>query len=225
MSDKSKHFPIIAKVIDEYLLENDSIHRDTIITKLLEIPELLKSSLESSKDKKRHNTPEKIIGNMVDWFSADITSQSIISLPWVNKYTRKKITHKGRKIWEYSFSEESFFDEIRDENISKLTEGSVKQITVNVYERNPKARAECIARYGLICFCCGFDFLKTYGEIGRDFIHVHHLKLISEIKQEYRVNPIDDLRPVCPNCHAMIHRKNPPFTIEEIINMIKGFQP
>jgi predicted HNH restriction endonuclease len=220
MSTFDKYFPIISKIIDEELLKNDSIHRDAIILKLLELPEIIELSSDSLVTNKKHNTPEKAIGNMVDWFSAEITKQSKVSLPWVNKYARRKIRHNGRNIWEYSFSEESFANEITDENISQLSEGSIKQVKVNAYERNPKARTECIAHYGLACSCCGFDFFKIYGEIGQDFIHVHHLTLISEIKKEYHVNPIDDLRPVCPNCHAMIHRKKPPFTIAEIKIMI-----
>ncbi|MEG4267597.1 HNH endonuclease, partial [Microcoleus sp. Pol12A4] len=52
------------------------------------------------------------------------------------------------------------------------------------------------------------------------FIHVHHIIPLSEINQEYEVNPIQDLRPLCPNCHAMIHRKYPPFTIEEIKDLL-----
>ena len=220
MNTFDKYFPIIGKVIDDELLKNDSIHQDAIILKVLEIPEIKEPSLKLIKTNKRHNTLEKVVGNMVDWFSAGITKKSTLSRLWVNKYTRRKITHNGRKIWEYSFSEELFANEITSEDISKLTEGSTKKITVNAYERNPKARVECIPHYGLDCHCCGFNFLKTYGEIGQDFIHVHHLKLISEVKQEYHVNPIDDLRPVCPNCHAMIHRRKPPFTIEEIKIMI-----
>ena len=39
---------------------------------------------------------------------------------------------------------------------------------------------------------------------------------ISDIGKEYEVDPIKDLIPVCPNCHAMIHSKRPAFTIEEI---------
>lgn len=48
------------------------------------------------------------------------------------------------------------------------------------------------------------------------FIHVHHINQISDIGKEYEVDPIKDLIPVCPNCHAMIHSKRPAFTIEEI---------
>ena len=37
------------------------------------------------------------------------------------------------------------------------------------------------------------------------FIHVHHLRPLSEIRGEYMVDPVADLCPVCPNCHAVIH--------------------
>ncbi len=62
--------------------------------------------------------------------------------------------------------------------------------------------------------------MKFYGQIGEGFIHVHHLKPLSEIGQEYEVDPIEDLRPVCPNCHAMLHRKKPPYTIEQLKDLI-----
>jgi len=43
---------------------------------------------------------------------------------------------------------------------------------------------------------------------------------LSKIKKEHSPDPIKDLIPVCPNCHAMLHRKNPPFTPEEIKDMM-----
>lgn len=95
-------------------------------------------------------------------------------------------------------------------------EGAIKQITVNARERDPKAREACIEKYGLHCQVCNFDFGKFYGEIGRGFIHVHHLKPVSETIKEYKIDPERDLRPVCPNCHAMLHRSNPPYTVEEL---------
>ncbi len=102
-----------------------------------------------------------------------------------------------------------------------LAEGAKKQVIVNAYERNPKARRECIKHYGTKCFLCGFDFEQVYGEIGKGFIHVHHIKPLAEINEEYEVNPIQDLRPVCPNCHAMIHKRKPAYSIEEIESLIK----
>lgn len=221
MSAFDKYFPIIGRTIDAELLIKDSINRDEIILKMLEIAEIKKRLPGLIKNNKKHNTPEKAIGNMVDWFSAEITKKSKASLPWVNKYIRKKILYNGRRIWEYRFSDKMLENEIDERDVEELTEGSVKVVKINAYERNPKAREQCITHYGLTCSCCGFNFFKTYGEIGRDFIHVHHLVPISEIKKSYALDPVEDLRPVCANCHAIIHRKNPPFTIEEIKTMIE----
>lgn len=95
-------------------------------------------------------------------------------------------------------------------------EGSVTRVLVNVYERNAAARKICIDRWGCRCQICGFDFERFYGELGRGFIHVHHLKPLSEIGESYELNPIADLRPVCPNCHAMLHRTNPPVAIDTL---------
>lgn len=102
------------------------------------------------------------------------------------------------------------------EGLGPYWEGAVRQVTVNAYERNPEARLRCIKHYGALCYICGFDCAAIYGPIGEGLIHVHHLKPFSEIEEEYEVDPIADLRPVCPNCHAVIHRRNPPFSIEEI---------
>ncbi|WP_245710679.1 HNH endonuclease [Allopseudospirillum japonicum] len=221
MSTFNKYFPIIARTIDSELLRKDSINRDEIIIKMLEVAEVKKRLPDLIRNNKKHNTPEKAVGNLVDWFSAEITKKSKASLPWVNKYVREKTLYSGRRIWEYRFSDKILENEIDERDVEKLTEGSVKIVNVNAYERNPKAREKCIAYYGLTCSCCGFDFFKKYGEIGQDFIYVHHLVPISEMKKSYILDPVEDLRPVCANCHAIIHRKSPPFTIEEIKIMIE----
>ncbi len=98
----------------------------------------------------------------------------------------------------------------------KYMEGQKKTILVNAYERNNEARKECISHYGVSCQVCTLNFGKLYGELGEGFIHVHHLKLISTIGEQYKVDAINDLKPVCPNCHAMLHRKSPPLTITEL---------
>jgi len=113
-------------------------------------------------------------------------------------------------------------EEIPDDAV--LLEGSKRRITVNAYERNPKARQACINHYGTTCVICGFDFLKVYGEVGRGFIHVHHLKPLADIDREYEVDPINDLRPVCPNCHAIIHKNDPPFEIEHVKRFLQDAQ-
>ena len=99
-------------------------------------------------------------------------------------------------------------------------EGARKQILVNTYERDRTARDKCLQHYGKRCTVCEKDMSEIYGPEAEGLIHVHHLKPLSEVKEDYRVNPIADLRPVCPNCHAVIHRRRkPPYKIEEV----KGF--
>ncbi len=114
---------------------------------------------------------------------------------------------------------EIYPDEIND-NEQTIVEGAKKPIIVNAYERSSKARQKCIEFYGIKCFICNFDFEKVYGSIGKGFIHVHHLKPLSEIDEEYEINPIEDLRPVCPNCHAMLHKSVPAYSINDIKNII-----
>ena len=101
-----------------------------------------------------------------------------------------------------------------------LEEGATKNVTVNAYERNPAARAQCLDAHGVACVVCGFNFGKRYGFIAEGYIHVHHLRPLSEIKASYVVDPKEDLRPVCPNCHAVIHRRKPPFTLEKVRAML-----
>ncbi|MCX7418510.1 MAG: HNH endonuclease [Planctomycetia bacterium] len=63
---------------------------------------------------------------------------------------------------------------------------------------------------------CAFDFALVYGAVGEGLIHVHHLRELSEIGEEYEVDPIRDLRPVCPNCHFVIHQRRLCFSIDEV---------
>lgn len=112
----------------------------------------------------------------------------------------------------------SLTDEGASDNIfaREYTEGEAHEVVLTQYERNRDARNKCIEAKGCRCIVCGFDFEATYGEIGKGFIHVHHLVPISSIGETYRLNPLTDLIPVCPNCHNMLHRKEPPYTPEEL---------
>jgi predicted HNH restriction endonuclease len=108
---------------------------------------------------------------------------------------------------------------------STYSEGSVQRILVNRYERDVNARADCIDRYGTTCHICGFDFAEMYGEVMAGFIHIHHLKPLAKVGIGYRVDPTTDLRPVCPNCHAVLHRREPPYSIEEVKEFIRLQKP
>lgn len=74
--------------------------------------------------------------------------------------------------------------------------------------------------YGATCVVCGFNFAAIYGEIGNGFIHVHHLKDLATVGGEYEVDPIQDLRPVCPNCHAMLHVETPAMSVERLSEIV-----
>lgn len=137
-------------------------------------------------------------------------------------------SEKGRTYWSIGTratspdvilraGESGFPDETQ-----KHIEGATKQVYVNAYERNPKARAACIEQYGVTCVVCRFNFQAKYGPIGEGFIHIHHLKPIAKQSGEHVVNPATDLRPVCPNCHAMLHASDPPFTIEELLEIVSA---
>lgn len=96
-----------------------------------------------------------------------------------------------------------------DEAVGALFEGAVTRVAVNRFERNAHARAACIAHHGAVCAVCGFDFAKVYGDIGDGVITVHHLRELSTIGEEYEVDPVKDLLPVCDNCHRMLHTTRP----------------
>ena len=106
------------------------------------------------------------------------------------------------------------------QELDQYTEGSTKTISVNAYERNVEARDKCVEHHGYKCAACDFDFERTYGAIGKSYIHVHHIVPLSEIKQEYKLNPITDLVPVCPNCHAMIHRSTHVLSIDQLKELL-----
>lgn len=95
-------------------------------------------------------------------------------------------------------------------------EGAVARVQVNRYERDPDARAACLAKHGRQCKVCDLRFDERYGDIGKDFMHVHHVKPLGTMRREYRLNPETDLVPVCPNCHAMLHTSEPPLSVDEL---------
>ena len=118
-------------------------------------------------------------------------------------------------------------EEIDENEVGTLVEGAKKQVVVNRYERDPKARIACINYYRkknngrLKCEICGFDFGKIYGEEFIEKINIHHLVEISSIGSEYEINPTEDLIPICPNYHLIAHSKKPAYTPDEIREMIR----
>ncbi len=70
--------------------------------------------------------------------------------------------------------------------------------------------------YGAVCTVCSVNLAQVYGPVADGTIEVHHLRELSQVGREYKVDPKDDLRPVCPNCHAVLHKRKPAYTIDEV---------
>lgn len=100
----------------------------------------------------------------------------------------------------------------------QYTEGGLKEVVLSIHERNPVARKKCIEYYGTRCFVCKMQFAERYGPLFADLIHVHHRTPLQFQNEEYTVDPILDLIPVCPNCHMILHsKKDGVYTPEEVI--------
>jgi 5-methylcytosine-specific restriction protein A len=103
----------------------------------------------------------------------------------------------------------------------EYTEGSTKTVTIDAYERDRNARRACVAHWGYRCAVCSVLLSDRYGKIAKNYIHVHHLKPLAEAGGPRQVDPVADLRPVCPNCHAVIHLAKTPLTIEAAKELLR----
>ena len=109
-----------------------------------------------------------------------------------------------------------------DESDNWSEEGALSRISVNRYERSRRNRNLCLALHGHTCKVCDFDFERSYGAIGKNYVEVHHITPVSKMGGSYKVNPHLDLIPLCANCHRMIHKKNPPFHPEELVKIVRN---
>jgi len=108
-----------------------------------------------------------------------------------------------------------------DYHVDGYEEGRKINVHMDKHERNPINRQICLAAKGYTCAVCGFNFSETYGEIGLDTIEVHHMIPVASMGEGYIVRPIEEMVPVCSNCHTIIHKKNPPFSVEEVKEFIQ----
>lgn len=100
--------------------------------------------------------------------------------------------------------------------VSLFQEGRIRTAISNIYERSAEARKACVEIHGLACAACGFDFERAYGSVAMGLIHVHHLNQLAGNPNIRHVDPENDLRPVCPNCHMFIHSRSPMYSIQEV---------
>lgn len=195
------------------------------ISELLGIKHYGEINLQISRFSKRIiekikiNPPIREDGSISYWHIPFLGYEKKGMFPWI---LRPELAEAMEKMFLSEKNEIYYLDEIiENEKEIIINEGSVKQVFINRYERNKIARNKCLKYYGYKCIICGFDFEKNYGPIGKNKIHVHHKTPLSEIKENYQVDPINDLSPVCPNCHLIIHSKKDAFSIEEMKEIIK----
>jgi 5-methylcytosine-specific restriction protein A len=100
-------------------------------------------------------------------------------------------------------------------------EGRKSSVTVNKYERSRVNRAIALEIHGFICRGCDLRMADLYGPIGEGVIHVHHLEPVSSMDTPRILNPAIDLIPLCPNCHAIVHRRNPPLDVLELKDILQ----
>ena len=145
----------------------------------------------------------------------DLTLEAIVlDDRFSSLFTADELQLARERLGEFAKQANLYPEEL--ESRREYVEGARRQICVNAYERDPRARQDCLKHYGYACTVCGFSFEQVYGDLGRDFIHVHHLKPLALCDPEYTLSPVDDLRPVCPNCHGMLHHSGRVLTIEEL---------
>jgi hypothetical protein len=67
---------------------------------------------------------------------------------------------------------------------------------------------------------CDIAFEERYGEIGKGFMHLHHKRPLAALGRRYRLNAVKDLVPICPNCHAMLDKREPPYDVGLVVQKV-----
>ena len=175
------------------------------------------------RKKLKNQSVQKGFRALIEAGRLDLSLESLVLQPrFRNLFTKEELAEAQRRldmVPEYAkripvAPDENHPDDLQDEK--GYVEGAKKRITVNAYERDSKARKACLKRHGYRCAVCNMNFQEVYGEVGKQFIHVHHKKPLAGRRTGYTVKPTIDLIPVCPNCHAMLHTSNPPLGIAEL---------
>ncbi len=104
-------------------------------------------------------------------------------------------------------------------------EGNCVQTLVTRFERKKINREACIQLKGYKCIVCGFDFSSSYGPLGVGYIEIHHTTPVSQVGPNYRIDVVTDLEPLCANCHAMVHREDPPVPIDRMKALVASRGP
>lgn len=101
-------------------------------------------------------------------------------------------------------------DEVAENGATAL-EGRLLARWTLARERDPKLRRRKIDRVRRIgqplqCEVCDFHFGRFYGDLGEDYIEVHHVLPLHVSGP--RETKLEDLALLCSNCHRMCHRNH-----------------
>ncbi len=127
-------------------------------------------------------------------------------------------------------SEEKRKIEVFDETVM-IQEGVKKLVETKIYERSSKLRKIAIEHFtkngDILCDACKFSYNKFYGEIGKGYIEIHHIKPVFKYEDEELDKTIEialtNVVPVCSNCHRMIHRNwKEPLKVDYLIEQINN---
>jgi 5-methylcytosine-specific restriction protein A len=139
------------------------------------------------------------------------------------------VDHKGRHPTRFTLRRASNFERVVASDLEALRveedylEGTKTQRLVNYYERDKNLRAAAVEHHGVSCKVCSFNFEEVYGERGKDYIEVHHLRPVSTLDGKTKVDPKSDMTVLCSNCHRMIHRKKDDvLTLEGLTSFIQN---
>lgn len=135
----------------------------------------------------------------------------------VNKVANSLKEVYAKELCEHIFS----IKNLNEEMAYKELEKELLNMRTKKYERDINAREECLSKHGSYCLCCGTNLENIYGKDSNESLEVHYIKENLDMEGGHILNPYEDLRPVCPNCHSIIHSKIPTYTIEEVREKIR----
>lgn len=204
------------------------------------LPKALMKAFSTSTDGRISET--KYVRNLQEkhCFSKEVDPTGSNFTKWLHKESLEKVLETVPREYESDFyrgyhwncevvkrlrsisSYDINLTEESNQEVKSHTEGRKTVYYTTKYERSAKNREDAIRIHGTKCMICGFDFEKQYGELGKGYIEVYHIRPLSEVDEEIVVNPETDLICVCSNCHRMLHRfRNYIISVEELRQIVK----
>ena len=100
-------------------------------------------------------------------------------------------------------------------------EGEEKKYFITRRERSRRNRLLCLSIHGHRCAACQNDPTEYFTSIS-SIVEVHHIEPIATLTSPRPYNPATDLVPLCPNCHRMVHTREPALSVAELRTIIEG---